>query len=141
MSFPQKLIKIQALIDRTSSKGEREAAALAKERVLQKQQQGPKEFLITLHSIWQKSIFLALCKKYGLHTHRYPRQKNTTTVVLVTPAFLDELLWPEYLKYSSLLQDHILDVVDSVIEKIENGDTATSIVNQVGREANPPDLT
>ena len=46
-------------------------------------------------------------------------------MVLVTPAFIDEVLWPEYLEYSSLLQDLILEVVDTVIVKIEQGVPAT----------------
>ncbi len=118
-------MKIQALIDRTTSEGERKAAALARDRILSKQLQEPKEYHITLHSIWQKSLLKALCKKYGLHTYRYPKQKHTTTMVLVTPAFIDEVLWPEYLEYSSLLQDLILEVVDTVIVKIEQEVPAT----------------
>ena len=65
MSLPEKLMKIQALIDRTMSEGERKAAALARDRILSKQLQEPKEYHITLHSIWQKSLLKALCKKYG----------------------------------------------------------------------------
>ncbi len=76
-------MKIQALIDRASLEGERQAAMLAKERILSKHSQEPKEFHITLHSIWQKSLLLALCKKYGLHNYRYPKQKHTTTMVMV----------------------------------------------------------
>jgi len=129
MTFSSKLNKIQALIDRTSSEGERQAAALAKDRILNKERQSLKEIHISLQSIWQKSLFLALCKKYRLETYRYLRQKHTSTVVMVEPNFLNDRLWPEYLEYSALFQDHVLNAAGMVIEKIKNGVTPISDVN------------
>lgn len=129
MTLSSKLHKIQALIDRTSSEAERQAAVMAKDRVLKKDHQSLKEFHISLQSIWQKSLFLALCKKYGLETYRYFRQKHTSTVVMVEPNFLDDRLWPEYLEYSALFQDHILNAAGMVIEKIKNNVAPISDIN------------
>lgn len=53
MFIPDKLIKIQALIERASSEGKRQAAILAKERIMRRQNQYPIEFRVALHSIWQ----------------------------------------------------------------------------------------
>jgi hypothetical protein len=61
MEILEKLSKIQAIIERTSSEGERQAAVLAMERLLQQQKQQPKEYRITLRSIWQKNLFVAIC--------------------------------------------------------------------------------
>jgi hypothetical protein len=44
MSLLEKLIKIQALVDHSSSEGERQAASLAMERLLKRQEQQPIEF-------------------------------------------------------------------------------------------------
>lgn len=48
MSLFEKLIKIQALVERASTEGERQAATLAMERLLNRQEQLPIEFRITL---------------------------------------------------------------------------------------------
>jgi hypothetical protein len=66
MSLLEKLAKIQAIIERTTFEGERQAAALAMERLFKQQKQQPIEYRVTLSSIWQKNLFVALCKKYGL---------------------------------------------------------------------------
>lgn len=131
MEILEKLSKIQAIIERTSSEGERQAAVLAMERLLQQQKQQPKEYRITVRSIWQKNLFVALCKKYGLKTYRYHRQKYTTTMVRIVPAFLDELLWPEYRKYSDMLQELIQDVLNTVLAKVNIDNEETIILGEL----------
>jgi hypothetical protein len=126
MFLPDKLIKIHALIERASSEGERRAAILAKERIMKRQKQYPIEFRVTLHSIWQKRLFVGLCKKYDLKTYRYPRQKHTTTMVKISPSLMDECLWPEYIRFSSILQDLIEDVLNSVLSKIDGEEVTMS---------------
>ena len=132
MSLFEKLIKIQALVERASSEGERQAATLAMERLLKRQEQQPIEFRITLPSIWQKKLFVALCHKYKLKTYRYNRQKYTTTMVRISTALMDELLWPEYKKYSAMLQELIEEVFESVIAKIGNAEEDTIISGEIG---------
>lgn len=132
MSFLDKLSKIQALIERASSAGEREAALLAKERILSRQMQLPIEYRVTLKSIWQKTLFAALCKKYGFRTYRYQRQKFTTTMVRISPSVMDELLWPEYLKHSEMLQALIQEILDSMLAKIEKGEDEIVFVGEFG---------
>lgn len=132
MSLFDKLIKIQALVERASSEGERQAATLAMERLLKRQEQQPIEFRITLSSIWQKKLFVALCHKYKLKTYRYNRQKYTTTMVRISTALMDEILWPEYKKYSAMLQELIEEVLDSVIAKIGNTKEDTIISGEIG---------
>lgn len=131
MSFSEKLSKIQALIERTSSEGERKAALLAKERILLRQSQQPMEYRVTLKSIWQKNLFVALCKKYGFRTYRYQRQKYTTTMVKISQAVMDELLWPEYKKHSEILQELIQEILDSLLAKIEKGEDEILISGEI----------
>jgi hypothetical protein len=118
MSFFEKLSKIQALVERTSSEGERQAATLAMERLLKRQEQLPIELRFTAPTIWQKKLFVALCHKYKLKTYRYQRQKYTTTMVRTSRALMDEILWAEYIKYSSMLLELIEEVFDTVIAKV-----------------------
>jgi hypothetical protein len=132
MSFSEKLAKIQAVIERATLDGERQAAALAMERLLKRQSQLPIEFRVTLPSIWQKKLFVALCHKYGLKTYRYHRQKHTTTMTRLAPALMNELLWPEYKKYSAMLQELIEEVLASVIGKIGKEEEETVISGEIG---------
>jgi hypothetical protein len=131
MSLLEKLAKIQAIIERTTFEGERQAAALAMERLFKQRKQQPIEYRVTLSSIWQKSLFVALCKKYGLKTYRYSRQKYTTTMTQISPAMMDELLWPEYKKYSAMLQELIQEVLDTVLNTIEKDEDEIVIAGEI----------
>jgi hypothetical protein len=102
------------------------------ERLLKRQEQQPIEFRITLPSIWQKKLFVALCHKYKLKTYRYNRQKYTTTMVRISTALMDEILWPEYKKYSAMLQELIEEVLGSVIAKIGDAEEDTIISGEIG---------
>lgn len=132
MSLLEKVIKIQALVEHSSSEGERQAATLAMDRLLKRQEQQPIEFRVTLSSIWQKELFVALCHKYKLKTYRYHRQKYTTTMIRISKASMDEILWPEYKKYSGVLQDLIQEVLESVIAKIGSKEDDAVISGEIG---------
>ncbi len=113
--WQDKIAKIEALIARTSSEGEREAARLAKERLLEKQQQVPIEYQISHHNVWKKKLFLALCQKYDLAAYRYKGQKRTTSMVKASPALMQTYLWPEYKHYSSLLENLVQGILDDLL--------------------------
>ncbi len=82
MSLLEKILKIEALIQGSSSEGEREAARLAKERIssqlAKRQAEMPVEYRFSFDCYWKKRLFMSLCKKYGFSTYRYPRQRYTT---------------------------------------------------------------
>lgn len=124
MSFLDKLAKIDALIQRASSEGERQAAQLAKERVIAKlslnQLNEPIEYRVSLNSPWEKRLFIALCRKHGFQTYRYQRQKYTTARLKISKSMMDEILWPEYLQYSKILRELIEDIMQGVINKIHD---------------------
>src|SRR5688572_19492675 len=52
----------------------------------------------SLHHRWQRRLFAALCRRYGLEPYRYRRQRYTTVMVRVPKSFVNETLWPEYLQ-------------------------------------------
>lgn len=131
MSLSEKISKIQALIERASSEGERQAAILAKERILKRQEQEPVEYCLRLRDPWQKTLFLTLCKKYGLSPYRHKKQNHNTAMVRASPNLMDELLLPELRKYRDMLQDLVNEILDNLLAKIENGQEEVVIAENV----------
>ncbi|NGX62180.1 MAG: hypothetical protein K940chlam9_01674, partial [Chlamydiae bacterium] len=79
-SVLDKLTKIEALIQRASFQGEKQAAILAKQRILNafhQQAQKAIEYKVSFDSPWKKRLFITLCAKYDFSTYRYYRQKYT----------------------------------------------------------------
>lgn len=122
MTFLDKLSKIEALIERSSSEGERQAAILAKERIQQRQDQHPKEYRVTVDNPWKKRLFVTLCNKYGYSTYRYKGQRYTTSLVRASPALMDEILWPEFQRFADMLEEAVGEIIDGLIQKIHTGD-------------------
>lgn len=122
MDLQEKIRKIEALIASSKSDGERQAAELAKNRILERRQQEaaekPIEYKVPLANHWKKKLFVALCNKHQIKTYRYKKQKYTTVMLRASPAFVKGVLWPEYLKYSNLLEDLIQDVICDLINQI-----------------------
>ena len=100
MDYNEKLRKIEALFEGAKTDGEREAADLAKRRILERFQEELAsqaiEFTVRLGDRWNKRLFVAFCNKYGLKTYRYKNQKYTTTMVRASESFMNEVLWPEF---------------------------------------------
>ncbi|WP_068467284.1 hypothetical protein [Candidatus Protochlamydia phocaeensis] len=115
----EKIAKIEALIARTTSEGERQAAQLAKQRLLERQDQLPVEFKISHQNIWKKKLFMALCQKYGLAPYRYKGQKRTTSMVKTSPSLMETYLWPDYQKHVKLFEGLVEEVFAHLLAKIE----------------------
>ena len=124
MDLHDKIKKIEALIAGAKSDGEREAAALAKNRILERFQAEvavkPVEYNVPLGNHWKKKLFVALCSKHKLRTYRYKRQKHTTAMVRADPSFVEGVLWPEYKKYSALLEELVGEIIDGLISQIHD---------------------
>ena len=118
MEIEDKIRKIEALIRGAKSEGERQAAEFAKQRLQEKIPPKTIEYSIRANSLWKKKLFVALCNKYGLHTYRYARQKHTTTMVRITKPFLDSILWPEFIKYSKILDTLTEEILADLISQI-----------------------
>ena len=124
MDLHDKIKKIEALIAGAKSDGERQAAALAKNRILERFQvevaAKPVEYTVPLGNHWKKKLFVALCSKHQLRTYRYKRQKYTTAMVRANPTFMEEILWPEFKKYSALLEELVGEIIDDLISQIHD---------------------
>lgn len=132
MDLLDKLQKIQTLIDRATSEGERQAVEMAKQRFNERLKDDKNhrliEYRITSHSQWEKKLFNAVCKKYGLLPYRYSRKKYTTTMVRAHKSHMDEVVWPQYQKYTTILRDMVDALSLDLIDKIYAGDKEETII-------------
>jgi hypothetical protein len=73
------------------------------------------EVQFTLPDRWQRRLFAALCRRYGLDPYRYKRQRYTTVMVRAPRAFIDRTLWPEYLELKSALDEYLNEATERII--------------------------
>jgi hypothetical protein len=65
---------------------------------------GPlEEFRFSLPSARSQVLFYALLKRYGVNAYRYRGQKRSTINARVSKRFVDQLLWPQYREFASVL--------------------------------------
>lgn len=118
----EKLRKISALFEGATTAGERSAAAAAIARIKQAiadqaRVEQPTELQITLPDRWQRRLFAALCRRYGLKPFRYRRQRYTTVMVRVPRSFFDRTLWPEYQQLRRALDDYLNEATERIIRE------------------------
>jgi hypothetical protein len=123
----EKLRKISALFEGATTPGERTAAAAASNRVKDALRklvtvEQPIETQFTLTDRWQRRLFAALCRRYGLDPYRYKRQRHTTLVVRAPRSFIDRTLWPEYLQLRDALDAYLNEATDRIIREEVFGD-------------------
>jgi hypothetical protein len=125
----EKLRKITALFEGAATAGERQAAAAAMERVRQAleaavKMQPPPETQFSLADQWQRRLFLALCRRYGLEPYRYKGQRYTTVVVRAPRSFVEKTLWPEYLALQEALHSYLNEATERIIREEVHRDAA-----------------
>ncbi len=135
----EKLLAIQALHDGATTPGERAAAQRAGERILERlralQAEDPAvEYRFTMTDLWERKVFVALCRRYGLRPYRYHRQRYTTVMVMVPKRFVDETLWPEFLQLSETLEAYLTEVTDRVVAQVIHADTSDAEVTDEPRQ-------
>lgn len=99
----EKLAKLEALFARGATEGERAAAGAARDRLQQKlsfaADEGDEpdiELQYSLPDVWSVRIFVALCRKNGIHPYRYPRQRRTTVMVRVQQSRFEQTVGEEF---------------------------------------------
>ena len=127
-----KLRKITALFEGAATAGERQAAAAAMDRVRQAlrtagQTEPVPETQFSLTDQWQRRLFSALCRRYGLKPYRYKRQRYTTVMVRAPRSFVENTLWPEYLELQAALHAYLNEATERIIreEVYKNAEEAT----------------
>lgn len=66
---------------------------------------------------WQRRLFYALCRRYGLEPYRYKGQRRTTVMVRAPRAFVDKTLWPEYQELQSALNAYLREATERIIRE------------------------
>ncbi len=123
----ERLRKISALFEGATTPGERNAAAAAIERVKNalagmQQTERAVEMQFSLPDRWQRRLFAALCRRYGLEPYRYKRQRYTTVMVRAPRSFIDRTLWPEYQEIKGALDEYLNEATERIIREEVFGD-------------------
>jgi len=118
----EKLRKIEALFAGATFAGEKGAAGAAAERIRAqlKEVEGLEEAVEAQFSLpdqWSRRLFVALCRRYGLHVYRYPRMKRQTLILKAPKSFVDRVLWPEFGQINKALSEYLAEVTDKVIRE------------------------
>jgi hypothetical protein len=116
----EKLRKITALFEGAATSGERQAAAAAMDRIRQalrstSQTQPLPEMQFSMVDQWQRRLFTALCRRYGLEPYRYKGQRYTTVVVRAPRSFVQNTLWPEYIELQAALHSYLNEATERII--------------------------
>ena len=125
----EKLQKIEALVAAGATASERAAATLAADRIRERLKSSRAkepdiELIYTLRDQWNRAIFVALCRRYGLQPYRYSRQRYTTACVKAPKSFQESVLWPQYLAIAEQLELHLAEVTNRVIKAALHSDTS-----------------
>jgi len=125
----ERLRKIQALFEGATTAGERDAAAAAIERIRKVlgaagKTEPPVEFQFSVPDPWQRRLFTALCRRYGLEPFRYKRQRYSTVVVRAPRSFVHQTLWPEYQELRAALNSYLNQATERIIREEVYGDAA-----------------
>lgn len=117
-----KLRKITALFEGASTAGEREAAAAAIERIRHVLNAAVKtepqlEIQFSMKDQWQRRLFSALCRRYGLEPYRYKGQRYTTVMIRAPRRFVDFTLWPEFVELQGALNSWLNEATERIIRE------------------------
>ena len=97
-----KLAKVEALFQGAAGPGERAAAAAAMDRLQGRpggsdgDREPEVELKFSLPDMWSVRLFIAVCRKHGVHPYRYARQHRTTVMVRARERNFDREVWLEF---------------------------------------------
>lgn len=123
----ERLRAIEALYAGAATPGEKNAATLGRDRILEHLQrlQGTDpliEYQFSMADMWMRRVFVALLRRYGIKPYRYARQRRTTVMARMPKTFLDQTLWPEYEEISTALTTYLSEATDRVIGQVLHAD-------------------
>ncbi len=82
------------------------------------------EMRFAIHDPWERRLFLALVRRYGLAPYRERGQRRTSIMLKVPRRFVDETLWPEFQELSAALRGYLEIVTTRVIAKAIHEDVS-----------------
>ena len=132
----EKLARVEALLRRAGSPGERAAAGAAMDRLHGRLQgrnrdQGPEtELQFSLPDAWSVRLFVAVCRKHGLRPFRHARQRRTTVMVRAREQQFDRVVWAEFSRLQTELELYFQNVADHLITRAMGSDGDDSAIGQ-----------
>lgn len=132
-SLIEKLRLIEALFSGTTVEGEKVAAELARDRILDRlrlleKEEDLVEYRFSMADMWARKVFVALLRRYGIKPYRYSRQRYTTVMARVSKRFVDETLWPEFQEISETLRAYLGEITDRVVSQVIHQDSSEAEV-------------
>jgi len=64
---------------------------------------------------WDKKLFIAKCKSFGINAFRHPSDPPLTNHVDVPELFFKELLWPEFQAHMNFVSEQLNLLMESVV--------------------------
>ncbi|KKZ14131.1 MAG: hypothetical protein TH68_05630 [Candidatus Synechococcus spongiarum 142] len=131
----QKLAKVEELFRRAGSPGERAAAAAAINRLYarldstSKDEEPEVELKFSLPDRWSLRLFIAVCRKHGVHPYRYGRQRRTTIMARARPGDFKRVIWSEFCQLHDELERYFEEVSDQLITRAMGSDGNASTVD------------
>ena len=121
------LRKIEALHAGTTFDGERDAAQRAAEQIRARIAvlRGTEREELRHYSLpdpWNRQLFVALCRRYGLKPFRERGRRSSTIQVRAPRTFHVKTLWPQFRSLSEQLEAHLNDVTNRVIREAIHND-------------------
>ncbi len=131
----EKLRLIEALFSGATTKGEKNAAKLAGERILERlrfmeKEEPLVEYRFSMADMWSRKVFVALLRRYGIKPYRYNGQRYTTVMAWLSKRFVDETLWPEFQEISKTLHAYLSEITERVVTQVIHQDSSEAEVVQ-----------
>lgn len=125
----ERLRKLEALHAGTKFDGEREAARRAAEKIRARlaEMRGHEKDEVYRYSLpdpWERKLFLALCRRYGLTPYREPGRRYSTVLVRAPETFQNKVLWPEFQALREELNAELEKLTERVIREAIDEDVS-----------------
>lgn len=117
-----KIRRIQTVYADTTALGERNnsGAPLEGQQAIssgQGSREQQTEIRFSVGEGWTRTIFDALCSRYGLVPCRTKGQHRTTVVLRVAPGFANEVLWPQCNQLVAAVKAYLEAEADRIIQE------------------------
>ncbi len=86
------------------------------------------EFQCGAKQDWERVIFCAICKRFGITVYRYSNQRKTTVLVRLSKQFMDDVLWPIYLDVANSVARRFTEVTSGLLPAIASGPFMTAVL-------------
>ena len=88
------------------------------------------ELQYSLPDMWSVRLFIAICRKHGVHPFRHARQRQTTVMVRARERVFDRVVWTEFSRLHTEFEVYFADVTDHLITRAMGSDGDDSTLEQ-----------